>query len=62
MIVCKGSHALTEFFFSFLTTLFNQISRSPMWATVNPLLSPPGGLFFSSSFEGGGLKREGRLI
>ena len=32
MIVCKGSHALTEFFFSFLTTLFNQISRSPMWA------------------------------
>ena len=55
MIVCKGSHALTEFFFSFLTTLFNQISRSPMWPTVNPLLSPPGGLFFSSSFEGGGV-------
>ena len=32
--------------------------------TVNPLLSPPGGLFFSSTFEGGlnregGLKREG---
>ena len=32
MIVCKGSHGLTEFFFCFLTTLFNQISRSPMWA------------------------------
>ena len=35
--------------------------------TVNPLLSPPGGLFFSSTFEGGlnregGLKREGGLI
>ena len=34
------------------------------YTTVNPLLSPPGGLFFSSSFEGGlnregGLKREG---
>ena len=33
----------------------------------NPLLSPPGGLFFSSTFEGGlnregGLKREGGLI
>ena len=32
--------------------------------TVNPLLSPPGGLFFSSTFEWGlnregGLKREG---
>ena len=26
MIVCKGSPALNEFFFSFLTTLFNQIS------------------------------------
>ena len=35
--------------------------------TVNPLLSPPGGLFFSGTFEGGlnregGLKREGGLI
>ena len=35
--------------------------------TVNPLLTPPGGLFFSSTFEGGlnsegGLKREGGLI
>ena len=36
--------------------------------TVNPLLSPPGGgIFFSSTFEGGlsregGLKREGGLI
>ena len=33
-------------------------------STVNPLLSPPGGLFFSSTFDGGlnrdgGLKREG---
>ena len=29
--------------------------------TVNPLLSPPGGLFFSSTFEGGGglIEREG---
>ena len=35
--------------------------------TVNPLLSPPGGLFFSSTFEWGlnregGLKKEGGLI
>ena len=29
-------------------------------ATVNPLLSPPGGLFFSSTFEWG-LNREGEL-
>ena len=29
--------------------------------TVNPLLSPPGGLFFSSIFEGGGFNREGGL-
>ena len=28
--------------------------------TVNPLLSPPGSLFFSSTFEGG-LNREGGL-
>ena len=28
--------------------------------TVNPLLSPPGGLFFSSTFEAG-LNREGGL-
>ena len=27
--------------------------------TLNPLLSPPGGLFFSSTFEGG-FKREAR--
>ena len=31
------------------------------YTTVNPLLSPPGGLFFSSTFEGG-LNREGGLI
>ena len=35
--------------------------------TVNPLLSPPGGLFFPSTFEWGlnreeGLKKEGGLI
>ena len=36
--------------------------------TVNPLLSPSGGLFFSSTFEGvlnregGGLKERGGLI
>ena len=29
--------------------------------TVNPLLSPPGGLFISSSFEGEGLNRDGGL-
>ena len=29
--------------------------------TVNPLLSPSGGLFFSSTFEGG-LNREGGLF
>ena len=29
--------------------------------TVNPLLSPPGGLFFPRTFEGG-LNREGGLI
>ena len=28
--------------------------------TINPLLSPPGGLFFSSTFEGG-LNRDGEL-
>ena len=45
----------------------DSISFTPL--TVNPLLSPPGGLFFSSTFEGGGgliergeLKREGGLI
>ena len=38
--------------------LQNQIKNS---TTVNPLLSPPGGLFFSSTFEGG-LNREGGLI
>ena len=32
-------------------------------STVNPLLSPPGGLFFPSTFEGeGGLNREWGLI
>ena len=30
--------------------------------TVNPLLSPSGGLFISSMFEGGRLKREGGLF
>ena len=32
--------------------------------TVNPLLNLPGGLFFPSTFEGGGggLNREGGLI
>ena len=32
--------------------------------TVNPLLSPPGGLFFPSTFEGGGggLKERGGLL
>ena len=29
--------------------------------TVNPLLSPPGGLFISNTFEGE-LNRDGRLI
>ena len=29
-----------------------------LYNTVNPLLSPPGGLFFSSTFEAG-LNREG---
>ena len=31
------------------------------YLTVNPLLSPPGGLFLSSTFEGGH-NREGGLI
>ena len=33
-------------------------------STVNPLLSPPGGLFISSPFEGegGGVNRDGGLI
>ena len=30
--------------------------------TVNPLLSLPGGLFFSSTFEGGALKERGGLF
>ena len=33
--------------------------------TVNPLLSPPGGLFLSSAFEGGaagGLKERGAYL
>ena len=30
--------------------------------TVNPLLSPPGGLVFASTFEGGGLNGEGGRI
>ena len=31
--------------------------------TVNPLLSPQGGLFFSSTVEGGGgLKKEGGIL
>ena len=38
--------------------LQNQIKNS---TTVNHLLSPPGGLFFSSTF-GGRLNREGGLI
>ena len=50
--------------FSLVPARFLQINYL---STVNPLLSPPGGLFFSSTFEGGGggliergvLKREG---
>ena len=43
------------------------VKAMPSLNTVNPLLSPPGGLFFSSAFDGGlnregGLKREGGLI
>ena len=34
------------------------VGKNTDYATVNPLLSPPGGLFFSSTFEGG-LNREG---
>ena len=45
----------------------NCFSIITLMITVNPLLSPPGGLFFSSTFEGGlnrqgGLKREGGLF
>ena len=38
--------------------LVNRGSIARTYLTVNPLLSPPGGLFFSSTFEGG-LNREG---
>ena len=31
-------------------------------STVNPLLSPPAGLFISSPFKGGGLNRDGGLF
>jgi len=38
------------------------IANEPL-STVNPLISPPGGTFISSPFEGGGLNRDGgRLI
>ena len=30
--------------------------------TINPLLSPPGGLFISNTFKGGGLIETGWLI
>ena len=39
----------------------NIANNNILMNTVNPLLSSPGGLFFSSTFEGG-LKREGELI
>ena len=29
---------------------------------TNPLLSPPGGLFISNTFDGRGLNRDGGLI
>ena len=34
----------------------------PSLNTVNPLLSPQGGLFISSPFGGGGFNRDGGLI
>ena len=38
--------------------------KVPFYCTVNPLLSPPGGLFIPRPFEGGRgvLNRDGRLI
>ena len=33
--------------------IWRNCSRFYLIITVNPLLSPPGGLFFSSTFEGG---------
>ena len=36
------------------------MKRNSIINTVNPLIKPPGGLFFSSTFEGG-LNREGGL-
>ena len=45
----------------FVTTLAAKNLPLPL-NTVNPLLSSPGGLFLSSTFEaGGGLNREGGL-
>ena len=39
---------------SYLKLLGVTFQDSPTnWNTVNPLLSPPRGLFFSSTFEGG---------
>ena len=36
------------------------MKRNSIINTVNPLIKPPGDLFFSSTFEGG-LNREGGL-
>ena len=53
--------------YGFLFLLFFFYNLFSLESTINPLLSPPGGLFFSSTFEGGlngegGLKREEGLI
>ena len=42
---------------------YNEVSlyRGFFFHTVNPLLSSPGGLIISSSFEGEGLNRDGGL-
>ena len=43
-----------------MVSMQENLKRTRESATVNPLLSPPGGVFFSSNFEGG-LNREGGL-